>query len=102
MLTAGQAHDIHAARALLAAVLPMRRLIADKAYDVNDLPAFLAGQGTEAVISPMPTRRSRPAFDPVAYRTRNLIERAFRRLKDWRAVATRSDKTARNFLTGGH
>lgn len=100
MLTAGQVHDIQGGRALLAAVPPMRRLIADKAYDANDLRAFLAAQGTEAVISPMPTRVARPAFDPHAYRGRNLIERAFCRLKDWRAIATRYDKTACNFLAG--
>lgn len=100
MLTAGQVHDIHGGRALLTAVPPMRRLIADKAYDANDLRAFLADQGTEAVISPMPTRLRRPDFDARAYRDRNLIERAFCRLKDWRAIATRYDKTARNFLAG--
>ena len=41
----------------------------------------------------MPNRRAIPPFDPVAYRKRNLIERAFCRLKDWRAIATRYDKT---------
>ena len=100
MLTAGQVHDIHGGRALLASVPPMRRLIADKAYDANDLRDFLASQGTEAIISPMPNRLAPPAFDPTAYRARNLIERAFCRLKDWRAIATRYDKTARNFLAG--
>ena len=48
----------------------------------------------------MPNRRAIPPFDPVAYIKRNLIERAFCRLKDWRAIATRYDKTARNFLAG--
>ena len=57
----------------------------------------------------MPTRTNRPAFDPIAYRQRNIIERAFCRLKDWRAIATRYGpkatpegryKTARNFLAG--
>ena len=48
----------------------------------------------------MPHRRARPPFDAVVYRQRNLIERAFCRLKDWRAIATRYDKTARNFLAG--
>jgi transposase len=99
MLTAGQVHASTAA-ALLASVPPMRRLIADKAYDGNDLRGFLAGQGTVAVISPMPGRRVPPAFDRHMYRARNLIERAFRRLEDWRAIATRYDKTARNFLAG--
>ena len=100
MLTAGQVHDIHGGRALLASVPAMRQLIADKAYDANDLRDFLASQGTEPVISPAPRRLIRPAFDKAAYRARNLIERAFCRLKDWRAIATRYDKTARNFLAG--
>ena len=98
MLTAGQVHDIQGGRALLASVPAMRRLIADKAYDANDLRDFLASQGTEPVISPMPGRLTRPTFDRDAYRARNLIERAFCRLKDWRAIATRYDKTARNFV----
>ena len=100
VLTAGQVHDVHGGRALLARVPPMRRLIGDKAYDADDLRAFLTAQGTEAVISPMPRRLTPPPFDAIAYRRRNLIERAFCKLKDWRAIATRYDKTARNFLAG--
>ncbi len=100
MLTAGQVHDIHGGRALLASVPPMRRLVADKAYDANDLRDFLVAQGTEPVISPNPRRKVTPTFDAQAYKARNLIERAFCRLKDWRAIATRYDKTARNFLAG--
>ena len=75
-------------------------LIGDKAFDADDLRAYLAAQGTVAVISPMPNRLDPPPFDAAAYRQRNLIERAFCRLKDWRAIATRYDKTARNFLAG--
>ena len=45
-------------------------------------------------------RRAILAFDPVAYRKRNLIERVFCSLKDWRAIATRYGKTARNVLAG--
>ncbi len=100
MLTAGQVHDVHGGRALLASVPPTRKLIADKAYDANDLRDFLIGQGTEPVVSPNLRRLATPAFDRVAYRARNLIERAFCRLKDWRGIATRYDKTARNFLAG--
>jgi transposase len=87
-------------RALLAAAPPMRRLIADKAYDTNALRAMLAAQGTEAVIGIRPRRLVQPPFDATAYRSRNIIERAFCRLKDWRGIATRYDKTARNFLAG--
>ena len=92
MLTAGQVHDIHGGRALLASVPPMRRLIADKAYDANDLRAFLAGQGTQPVISPTSWQLVRPAFNTAAYRARNLSERAFCRLKDWRATPPATTK----------
>ncbi len=77
----------------MASVPPMRKLIADKAYDANDLRDFLAGQGAEPVISPNPRRLVRPVFDHTAYRGRNLIERAFCRLKDWRAIATRYENS---------
>lgn len=75
-------------------------LIGDKAYDADDLRGFLAAQDITAVISPMPNRRRQPPFDAIAYRQRNLIERAFCKLKDWRAIATRYDKLAQNFLAG--
>ena len=100
MLTAGQVHDIVGGRALLAGVPAMDYFIADQAYDADDVRDFLAAQGTEAVISPNRRRRTMPRFDRTAYRMRNLIERAFCRLKDWRSIATRHDKTARNFLAG--
>jgi putative transposase len=44
-----------------------------------------------------PTRKCRHPFDPALYRLRNLIERAFCRLKDWRRIATRYDKLATNY-----
>jgi putative transposase len=55
---------------------------------------------SDAVIPPMPQRRTPTPFDPNAYKSRNIIERAFNRLKDWRAITTRYDKTAKNFLSG--
>ena len=100
MLTAGHVHDIIGGRTLLASVRAMAQLIGDKAYDADDLRNFLAAQGTQAVIPPKSNRRNPPDHDPIAYRRRNIIERAFCKLKDWRAIATRYDKTARNYLSG--
>ena len=93
-------HDIQGARALLALAPTPQCLIGDKAYDADDLRHFLALQGSQAVIPPMPQRRTPPPFDAATYKRRNVIERSFNRLKDWRAIATRYDKTARNFLSG--
>lgn len=88
------------ASALLAAVGRMRCLIADKGYDADHLRAALAARKIKAVI-PSTTSRRRPIpYDKVAYRNRNRIERMFCRLKDFRRIATRYDKLARNFLAG--
>lgn len=100
MLTGGQVHDVNGGRALLAAVAAPGRVIADRAYDADDLRAFLAAQSTEAVIPPSSRRRQPPPFDAAAYKLRNVIERAFNRLLDWRGIATRFDKRAHNFLAG--
>lgn len=98
LLTPGNCADISAAPSLLAARSAPRRLIADKGYDANSLRSSLKAQQTEAVI-PSTTARKRPIpYDRQAYRQRNRIERAFCSLKDFRRIATRYDKLARNFL----
>ena len=88
------------APALLSAAGPVNRLLADKAYDTNRLRDLLAQQGTAAVIPSIARRKPLIPYDRQAYRQRNLIERMFARLKDFRRVATRYDKLARNFLSG--
>ena len=84
---------------MLSAVPRGRCLAADAAYDSDGLRRFLIERGTVPVIPNNPTRKSRHAFDEIAYRQRNLIERMFCRLKDWRRIATRYDKLAQNFLS---
>lgn len=59
--------------------------------------AWLAERGTTPIIKPNPTRKAEVPFDTTLYKARNGIERAFSHLKDWRRVATRYDKLARNF-----
>ena len=100
MLSPGNINDIAIAPALLAAAGPIKGLIADKAYDANSLRQLLADQRAKAVI-PSTTSRSQPIpYSKRLYRQRNLIERMFARLKDFRRIATRYDKLARNFLAG--
>ena len=98
-LTPGNVADISAAPALLAATPAPRRLIADKGYDANSLRKTLRKVRTEAVIPSTRSRKTPIPYDAIAYRERNRIERAFCSLKDWRRVATRYDKLARNFLS---
>lgn len=85
---------------LLRTAGPIARLIADKAYDTDRLRSRLAEQGIEAVIPSIARRTPLISHDRAAYRQRNLIERMFARLKDFRRIATRYDKLARNFLAG--
>jgi transposase len=85
---------------LIAAAGPVSRLMADKAYDTNPLRALLAGRNIEPVIPSIRRRKPLIPYDAQAYRQRNLIERMFCRLKDFRRIATRYDKLARNFLAG--
>ena len=73
-------------------------LLADRAYDSDALHEKMAARGVIANIRLMPTRKRFPAFDRKLYRKRNLVERFFNKLKQFRAVATRYDKRDDNFL----
>jgi transposase len=98
LLTAGNASDAATAPALLAALGPFRRLVADRGYDSDAIRRLIAERGAEAVIPPSSPRVRQIPYDRTAYRLRNLVERLWCRLKDWRRVATRHDKLARNYL----
>ena len=84
--------------ALLRRIPTPRQLIADRAYDARKFRDWLAERGCQAVIPPNPTRKHPHSYDRHAYRNRNVIERMFCRLKDFRRIATRYDKRADNFL----
>jgi len=83
---------------LLQGIVPPRRLIADKAYDADKLRSWLRARRIKAVIPSNATRRTPYPLDRVAYRRRNVIERMFGKLKNWRRIATRYDRLARNYL----
>jgi len=97
-LTAGQAHDGRSAADMLGAIGDGQVLLADRAYDSDALRAELAERGAFANIPPMPQRKNRPAFSAFLYRYRNLVERFFNKLKHFRAIATRYEKHAENYL----
>lgn len=99
LLTAGNVNDMTMADALITRAGPFTRLLADRGYDTNRVRALVAERGAEAVI-PTTRARKRPIpHDRLAYRERNRVERLWCRLKDWRRVATRYDKLARNYLS---
>jgi len=78
-------------------------LIADKAFDADErVIEPLAAAGKTVVIPPRSNRRSPREFDRELYKVRHLIENFFAKLKQFRAIATRYHKTARNFFAGVH
>ena len=97
-LTEGQAHDGKSAKDMLGGLGEGDILLADRAYDGDQLRRSVAEQGAWANIKPMPNRVNIPAFSPFLYRYRNLVERFFSKLKHFRAVATRFEKHAANYL----
>lgn len=100
LLSAGNINDISMAQALIEAAGPFRRLLADRGYDANHLRKRLAERGAEAVIPSTTSRKTPIPYDAKAYRDRNRVERMWCRLKDFRRIATRYDKLARNYLSG--
>ena len=78
-------------------------LIADKAFDADErVIDLLAAQNKTVVIPPKANRKVSRDYDRDIYKARHLIENFFAKLKNFRAIATRYDKTARNFLAGVH
>lgn len=100
-LTPGQVHDLVAAPELIAQAAP-EALIADKAYDADTFIDRLVAAGITPVIPPKSNRKSPRGCDFARYAERNLIERFFNKLKQFRGIATRYEKLARNFLAGVH
>ena len=101
-LTPGQAHDLEGADALLPG-LEADALLADKAYDADErVIEPLRDAGIEPVIPGKANRKQPRPYDKDLYKARSLIEIFFCKLKQFRAIATRYDKTARNFLAAIH
>ena len=95
-LTGGQAGDAPQAHALLARDRPAA-VIADTAYDADHLRTAIAHAGAVAIIPSNPSRAAKLPLDRALYRERHLIECCFGKLKQFRRVATRYEKTARNY-----
>jgi transposase len=98
LLTPGQAHDLVGADALLPKIAA-DTLIADRAYDADErVLQLLADAGKTPVIPPKANRKIQREYDKELYKSRHLIENFFAKLKQYRAIATRYDKTDQNFL----
>ena len=97
-LTPGQACDLDGADVLLKDLVA-DTLLADKGYDADErVIEPLQAQGKTVVIPPRRNRKHLREYDQELYKARHLIENFFAKLKQYRAIATRYDKSATNFL----
>ena len=101
-LTAGQAHDLEGADALLPQ-MHADTLLADKAFDADErvIEPLLAAR-KKPVIPPKSNRKVQRLYDKEMSKARHLMENFYCKLKQYRVIATCYDKTARNFLAGIH
>jgi transposase len=97
ILTAGQEADVTQTGKLIEE-LPVEVVIADKGYDSDAVVESIESRGAEAVIPPRSNRKVQRDYDKERYKDRNLAERFWSKVKPFRRVATRYEKTARNFL----
>lgn len=96
VLTAGQKGDAPQAEALIEE-LPAEVVMADTAYDSDRLRKAIADKGAKAVIPNNPSRALKYPLDKQLYAQRHLVECCFSKLKQFRRIATRYEKTARNY-----
>ena len=97
-LTGGEGADIKQADALIEG-LSIQAVIADKAYDADAFLTRIAAQGAAAVIPPLAHRTEQRSYDRHLYKDRNLVERFFNRIKQFRRIATRYEKLVRNYFS---
>ena len=91
-LTGGERHDITEAANLIEGMQSVGAVVADKAFDASSLLVTIEAMNTTAVIPPRASRKEIRGYDRHLYKSRNLIERFFARLKQFRRIATRYDK----------
>jgi len=99
ILTPGNTADCTVGPACVSLVDGIKELLGDKAYDSDSFRKSLRKDGIRPVIPGRSNRKKRIRHDKHAYQGRNVIERCYCRLKDFRRVATRYDKLARNFFS---
>jgi transposase len=95
--TAGQVADVTDGAALISGI-KAEHVIADKGYDSSGLIEVIEAGGAKAVIPPRSNRKAPREYDEHLYKERNLVERFLNKVKHCRRVATRYEKTARNYL----
>lgn len=79
-----------------------KAILADKGYDSDAVVEKIEAAGAIAVIPSKSNRKVQRPHDKELYKERNLVERFFNRLKHWRGLATRYEKTAESYLAMVH
>ncbi|WP_338608742.1 IS5 family transposase [Pelagibacterium nitratireducens] len=97
-LAPGQASDKAAVPALLATQKVIGDVVADRGYDARAILELIAQRGGRGHIPTQKDRKAQRSIDPAIYRQRNLVERFFNKLKHFRKIATRYEKTEHNYL----
>lgn len=100
-VTPGNIHDCSHADALLEHITA-KAIIADKGYDSDAILEKIEAAGATVVIPSKSNRKVQRAHDKELYKERNLVERFFNRLKHWRGLATRYEKTVESYLALVH
>lgn len=95
-LTQGQASEYTQANELISGFQP-DYVIADRGYDSDSFVQAIHASGAEAVIPPRCNRKNLRDYDRILYKERNLVERLFQKLKNYRRIATRYERLARNY-----
>ena len=101
ILTPGQRSDVTQAPALISGI-ENAKILADKGYDADSFRAQIKEQNCKAVIPPRRNRKELLPYDTALYKERNLIERFFRNLKNFRRIFSRFEKTSQNYLAFIH
>lgn len=97
-LSPGEAHDAPMAEVLLGALPSGAHVLADKGYDADSIRALIHTQGCRPQIPPKSNRCAEIKYSKTQYKKRNLIERCFNKLKQFRHIATRYDRNPLNYL----
>lgn len=98
VLTPGQDSDVTQGQELLKDI-KAEFVLADKGYDSDSLVEFIEQSGAKVVIPPKKNRINPREYDKFIYKDRNLVERFFNLIKNFRRVSTRYEKLSRNYLS---
>lgn len=101
LLTAGQVSEYGQANALIEGFEPAF-VLADKGYDSDQFIDEIKKLGATPVIPPRRNRKELRHYDEELYKERNLVERLFQKLKQYRRIATRYERLGRNYLAMLH